>query len=70
MSVETFFIVLGIIIATFMAICCILLLLYAIICKVILKPNFGVKDAIPDISENNGDEAYERIVYEAPVYIE
>lgn len=70
MSVETFFIVFGIIIATFMAICCILFLLYAIICKVIFKPNLSPTNTLSDIPENDIGKCEERIIYEPPVYIE
>lgn len=53
-----------------MAICCILLLLYAILCKVIFKPNLSPTNTLSDIPENDIGKCEERIVYEPPVYIE
>ena len=64
------FLVLCIIIAAFLAIRGLFLLLYAIIVNVILK-DFKMNDneSVQDISVKE-EEVHERIVYEAPVYID
>ncbi len=64
------FLVLCIIIAAFLAIGGLFLLLYAIIVNVILK-DFKMNDneSVQDISVKE-EEVHERIVYEAPVYID
>ena len=64
------FLVLCIIIAAFLVIGGLFLLLYAIIVNVILK-DFKMNDneSVQDISVKE-EEVHERIVYEAPVYID
>jgi hypothetical protein len=65
------FLVLCIIIAAFLVIGGLFLLLYAIIVNVILK-DFKMNDneSVQDISVKEEEEVHERIVYEAPVYID